>query len=220
MSRSLIRHWLTALLSGLLVFVILEVAAWYHVRGRFKLCPHQFVSRFYVLGALRSQIEDYRKSHGTLPPTLTEIPDVHTELNLPGMPLLDSWGNPVQYRPVGETYELFSYGRDGRPGGVGLDADLYADERNRDLARPTLGQYFLTQDRDEVRWAGFVGTGLLAAGLVVCFTLLTLRGTLQTRTLPGAQLTVWHYARFGLVVFVFSSLVGLALLPLQLAYGH
>jgi general secretion pathway protein G len=38
----------------------------------------------------------------------------------------DPWGKPYQYRAPGEHGEidLFSYGRDGVPGGTGNDADL------------------------------------------------------------------------------------------------
>jgi general secretion pathway protein G len=38
----------------------------------------------------------------------------------------DPWGNDYQYRSPGEhgEYDLLSFGRDGRPGGEGEDADL------------------------------------------------------------------------------------------------
>ena len=38
----------------------------------------------------------------------------------------DPWGNDYQYRSPGEhgEYDLLSYGKDGRPGGEGEDADL------------------------------------------------------------------------------------------------
>ena len=38
----------------------------------------------------------------------------------------DPWGNDYQYRSPGEhgDYDLLSFGRDGRPGGDGEDADL------------------------------------------------------------------------------------------------
>lgn len=38
----------------------------------------------------------------------------------------DPWGNPYQYRQPGEhgDYDLFSYGKDGRAGGEGEDADI------------------------------------------------------------------------------------------------
>ena len=39
---------------------------------------------------------------------------------------LDPWGKPYVYKIPGEKYEydLVSYGKDGRPGGAGEDADL------------------------------------------------------------------------------------------------
>ena len=38
----------------------------------------------------------------------------------------DPWGNPYQYLNPGQNSEIdiFSYGRDGRPGGEGIDADM------------------------------------------------------------------------------------------------
>lgn len=38
----------------------------------------------------------------------------------------DPWGNPYQYLNPGQNAEIdiFSYGRDGRPGGEGIDADM------------------------------------------------------------------------------------------------
>ncbi len=38
----------------------------------------------------------------------------------------DPWGNAYQYRQPGQhgEYDLFSYGRDGKPGGSGEDADI------------------------------------------------------------------------------------------------
>lgn len=38
----------------------------------------------------------------------------------------DPWGNPYQYRQPGEhgEYDLYSYGKDGKPGGSGEAADI------------------------------------------------------------------------------------------------
>jgi general secretion pathway protein G len=39
----------------------------------------------------------------------------------------DPWNNPYQYvspGPNGRDYEITSYGRDGKPGGEGYDADI------------------------------------------------------------------------------------------------
>ncbi|MFI4848837.1 MAG: type II secretion system protein GspG [Gimesia chilikensis] len=216
MIRRLIRHVLIALLCGALIFVILNVAAWYNLRGQRNMCRNQDFTRFYGLRVLGMQIADYREKHGVLPDTLAEIPDVHTILQQPGEPLLDSWGNPFQYRREGEAYELFSYGRDGQPGGVGLDADLYVDGRNRERALPTFRQFFLTNDKDEVARDGFLVAGAEAAFLVFCFTLMTLKGTTST----GHPMTAWRYIWFTLVVLVIATGMGLMLLPLHIPNGH
>lgn len=45
---------------------------------------------------------------------------------LPSLPK-DPWGNPYQYQSPGadgRDYDIISYGRDGKPGGEGYDADI------------------------------------------------------------------------------------------------
>jgi general secretion pathway protein G len=37
---------------------------------------------------------------------------------------LDPWGGPYQYRSEGSSYEILSFGADGRSGGEGNDADV------------------------------------------------------------------------------------------------
>ncbi|WP_010543190.1 type II secretion system major pseudopilin GspG [Sphingomonas elodea] len=39
-------------------------------------------------------------------------------------PPLDAWGKPYEYRSEGGAYTLRSFGKDGKPGGEGVDADI------------------------------------------------------------------------------------------------
>ena len=39
----------------------------------------------------------------------------------------DPWGRPYQYRRVGNSYVIFSFGADGAEGGEGLNADIFSD---------------------------------------------------------------------------------------------
>jgi len=41
----------------------------------------------------------------------------------------DPWGHPYVYRAPGSKseFEILSYGRDGQPGGAGLDADISSE---------------------------------------------------------------------------------------------
>jgi type II secretion system protein G len=52
-------------------------------------------------------------------PKCAEVPSVMFD-KLP----LDAWGHPFVYESDGNTFTLVSYGRDGKPGGEGTDADI------------------------------------------------------------------------------------------------
>ncbi|QDT42218.1 Bacterial type II secretion system protein G [Gimesia alba] len=216
MLRRLLPRLLIALLCGFVVFVILNVAAWYNLRGAYHVCRKQSFTRYYTLLRLREQIEDYRRDHEALPDELSEIPDFNSLRSLSDNPTADGWGNPIQYRRTGENYELFSWGRDGKPGGVGLDADLYHDGRNRELSLPTFSQFFLTNDESEVARDGFLRAGLMAGVLVAFITLLSLRDTEKSEE----KMTTGRYVWFTFVVIVISSAVGIFLLPVHIPSGH
>ncbi|MCA9015891.1 MAG: type II secretion system protein GspG [Planctomycetaceae bacterium] len=216
MLRRLFRRLMIALLCGFVVFVILNLAAWYNLRGERNMRRNQDFTRLYGLRKLQVQIVDYHETHGALPDDLAEIPNAVATLNQPGEPLLDSWGNPFQYRRTGDDYELFSWGRDGKPGGVGLDADLYHDGRNHELSLPTFSQFFLTNDESEVARDGFLIAGLMAGILVAFITLLSLRDTEKSEE----KMTTGRYVWFALVVIVISSAVGILLLPVHIPSGH
>ena len=67
-----------------------------------------------------AKIEVYAATHGgNYPPNLT---------SLGGGPYQDSWGRDLVYKlpGSGNDYDLCSYGADGEPGGVGLNADISA----------------------------------------------------------------------------------------------
>jgi general secretion pathway protein G len=51
------------------------------------------------------------------------------QLNLPGPPK-DAWGREFLYQSDGKTYLVRSLGKDGKPGGSGVDADLSTDDPN------------------------------------------------------------------------------------------
>lgn len=88
------------------------------------------VSTMARMTMLQSALFSYRMEHGELPETLEQLVQPDT-LNL-GEPWLedagrlhDAWGRPFVYRRFGaREYALLSWGRDGRSGGRGPDADL------------------------------------------------------------------------------------------------
>ena len=87
------------------------------------------------IDALGKALDQYRLDTGHYPSTEMGLQAlVKQPLNEPrwsgpylrkSVPL-DPWGNPYVYRSPGAQgdYDLISYGKDGRPGGSGEDADL------------------------------------------------------------------------------------------------
>ena len=81
---------------------------------------------------LGGKIEQYQQDVGSLPPDLEAL------VKAPGssagwlgpyakeQELKDPWGHPLEYKVPGASgpYDLMSYGRDGKPGGESVDADI------------------------------------------------------------------------------------------------
>ena len=95
------------------------------------------------LRTISAALRMYRLDNGSYPTTeqglgaLTRRPTSAPEASnwaeggyLPQTPT-DPWGHPYVYRSPGEAndYDLMSLGRDGRPGGEGVAADLTARDR-------------------------------------------------------------------------------------------
>lgn len=87
------------------------------------------------IDALSKAIDTYRLDLGRFPrqeeglQVLVERPEGEPRWNGPymrGAIPLDPWGNPYVYRfpGAGSDYDVISYGRDGRSGGEGEDADV------------------------------------------------------------------------------------------------
>lgn len=90
------------------------------------------------IDALRKAIDSYRMDMGHFPraeqglSVLVAKPDGESRWNGPYLQKavpVDPWGNTYVYRTPGTTsdYDVISYGKDGRPGGDGEDADIGTD---------------------------------------------------------------------------------------------
>jgi general secretion pathway protein G len=94
-------------------------------RAKVKLAQTQ-------VDTIASKIEQYQSDVGSLPPDLEAM--VKAPANSAGwlgpyakeQELKDPWGHPLEYHVPGASgpYDLTSYGRDGKPGGESVDADI------------------------------------------------------------------------------------------------
>lgn len=80
-------------------------------------------------------LEQYRLDVGRFPSSEQGLDALYTKPNnepkwggpyLKKAPPPDPWGTPYQYKSPGESgeFDLMSFGKDGRPGGNGEDADI------------------------------------------------------------------------------------------------
>lgn len=124
------------LLELLVVLVILGLLAGYVAPRYFSQVGKSEVTTAQAqIGALEKALDQYRIDTGRYPSTeqgLAALNAKPADEARWGGPYLkkavpsDPWGNPYQYRMPGERSEVdvFSLGRDGRPGGTDADADI------------------------------------------------------------------------------------------------
>mgnify|MGYP001627356901 CR=1 FL=1 len=120
------------LIELLIVIVILGLLASLVAPAMFsKVDSSKIKTAETQLRMLESSINTFRLDVGTFPDSLQEL--IKSDKNgwdgpyLPREIPLDPWGNPYVYAKPGEQgrpYSLRSYGRDGRQGGEGEDADI------------------------------------------------------------------------------------------------
>ncbi len=86
--------------------------------------------------AIAGALKLYRLDNGAYPttdqglkalvekPTTPPVPTSWPQGGYLSTPALDGWGKPYDYKSDGATFTIRSLGRDGKPGGEGVDADI------------------------------------------------------------------------------------------------
>ncbi len=82
----------------------------------------------------------------------------------------DGWSHPFVFSRDGTNCMIISYGRDGKPGGKGIDCDLTSKNPYTKESSPTFSQFF---GNDEMR--GMVGWSFACGGLAALLSFLTVR---------------------------------------------
>ena len=165
-SQNLVRlKWIMALLvgfatgiAGCVVGINSLQKQYYRIR-----CTDQDMS------LLATEINAYKAKHGMYPLSLDRMASSESDMWYISLIIEDAWGHRMIYSSNGETWELLSYGADGKPGGVGLNADITYQRRDgiRWLVFPTVGdvsrsEYFMPT----VLFGAFTGiVGFLIAWL-------------------------------------------------------
>ncbi len=112
---------------GVLVAAITIVGAWRNIRGLWEVRLEQRATRQAIL-EIEELVHAYHADTKALPKSLEEVRgasslQVSFQWDEKGRPL-DGWGRPFLYSTDGTKFVITSLGRDGKPGGLGLDYDL------------------------------------------------------------------------------------------------
>jgi len=163
--------------AGIIVAFLSTIAAWLQWGRLDNVRYAQADTKFDLRHAARA-VEEYREQEGKLPDDWSdlEIPFdtdgpyksyhiVHPELGT----LHDCWDRPIEYTTDGETFQLKSFGQDGKPGGRGLDYDLTHDNLNASESFPTYYQFLF-----ECSTEGILITSCLASGIITFFMTLVI----------------------------------------------
>lgn len=121
-----------------------------------------------ILERTDEAITAYRQKKGHLPRSLADLENVSNMWRVEGG-VGDAWEHPLVYSVQGNRYKLVSYGRDGKPGGIGLDEDISSTALKRVSAKLPFLQVIFHPSAQEM-----VGMSLLSGLLafVVSFKII------------------------------------------------
>lgn len=167
----IVRTAFVALFVGGCVFAVAYLAAWRQLGGS----PYVAWYRMTNLGRLfgvQEAVVHYREETGKLPESIDDLlraENKHHGVDEEGRPI-DLWSNRINYTRVGDDFEIYTVGRDGKPGGRGMDADLYVGTEHRPIRDsweqcfPTLWQFAFDLNTKGM-FGACVASGLLAMAI-------------------------------------------------------
>lgn len=141
---------------GVLVAAIAVAVAWRNTGRMRQVWPEQWATREAI-----DIIDDLIRFRKTPPQSIEGLsgPD-NLRKDEKGRPI-DGWGRPLLYSTDGDKYVITSLGRDGKPGGVGLDCDTSNLNDWPQEAVPTFSQ-FLASPMTRGSISACLACGLLA----------------------------------------------------------
>jgi hypothetical protein len=138
MLRFLIAAAVWLIVSGISIYV-----AWGNAADSNDCRWEQYLTQ-HTLKLAAGSIAAYRQKFGVSPQSLGDLAKIPNndpfQLGDDEHPF-DAWGHPMVLSTNTTNLVITSYGRDGKPGGIGLDCDLTTENWNPKEARPTFQQF-------------------------------------------------------------------------------
>ncbi len=136
---------LLASVTAFLVFVITYLASWVAIGNATAMDYQPIVRTEGTMHFIHSALLEFEKANGEYPESLEELAGLELEYGIfpsdDPYVLRDGWAHPLCYVKTNGEFVLNSFGRDGKPGGVGLDADIYLGKPAGSETRLPLSQF-------------------------------------------------------------------------------
>jgi len=135
------------------------------------------------LQTFSNSIAAYQKKYHTTPASIDQLKAMTNEVPdseyLPFEGLKDGWRNPYIITNYGSNLVVISYGRDGKPGGTGVDCDLTSVNPHPLESVPTFSQFWANPEM-----GGMIKSSIICGVLAGILSLFTIRiPALNRRTL-------------------------------------
>jgi hypothetical protein len=180
-------------------------------------------SQYIQINALDSEIRNYAAKHGEFPNSLEELAeDLPKDNDVRGRiefgSIIDIWNHPIQYEKAADGYHLYSLGRDGKPGGEGVDADLEIKPHTVQCMPPTFHQFFF-----EMKWSPVLLIAAILSGSFAIFTCLCTAVPRQLKKKPNKPLPQVKFTEVCMTVsltLIFCIGIGLVITIIHSCTGH
>jgi len=238
MSHNFVSRLQIALLVGIILFILTFLTYWNWSRNTLMDNSTLSFQTKIALQRYAEVLEDHNHKRIPLPQSLADVsseidstPSFCTRFLPEGLPFVrngipvDGWGRPLHYSTEGTSYTLLSYGRDGKPGGIGLDCDtgmvydpkyglgVFIEFPGRDREaptyRPTLYQFIF-----ELPSKGMIQSCFLTGGLAFFMTLFLVR------SVPSSRREQTFCAIKIVVTIVMSFIFAALIINLHIPTGH
>lgn len=157
-SRPQILRFVISLLFALIVLGITLRAGWNAENSLQQTYRNTLLRRDFK--ALDEMVNVYRQKHHRPPQKISDLEEQDMYHALASFDeIMDTyWRKPIVYESDGSKHKFISHGRDGKPGGEGLDLDIMSDNLNPDVKFITFHQ-FLTYSKTKsvTQWGYFCG---------------------------------------------------------------
>jgi hypothetical protein len=164
--RKLIHRFLAAAAIWLIVSGISIYVAWGNASTSNDCRWEQYMTRL-ALKHIADSIAAYRHKFGVSPQSFDDLAKLSNDFSPEVEHPIDGWGHPMVLSINGTNLMVTSYGRDGKPGGIGLDYDLTTEDQDPQEARPTFQQFLYEMPTRGMIVSCFICGGL--AGLLGFF---------------------------------------------------